>query len=442
MSFFNQHLEFKDNFDKNFNQALPKLKSILSEMLKKFYALYQNDKIVHFLNIDNEILKFFDTNFMTLSKFVKEINPFYCEALTIDLTQEGQMIISSSDVVFKNRDSNFIFFRQHIPSFKIYIKSKYEIFIGRNYNGKFNFYEASLSDVSRICKNSPIIHEFFNIYFAYLVRSNLHLKDIQLDLLNNPTIIKSPFKFSLLENFVNKKEFFVTKYPKEVFLNSVNKHSLFATYIILKIKKYIPKPYLEDIINFISKADLEKITDSKGISLAKDVLYKYLCSKIASNKENYKSVIRDYVDMALEQKEEVNLKIRSLKRIEAEHDRLVLNIEEKYLPDVKINADNPFLRLKFPDDIKMLTTKQEIVEEGVANRNCVATYINQVNAKESFICSLRKNNRRYTIEVKLQRNKFYLSQISGISNSPAPNEVIEYVNSAILANNKTVKQIR
>ncbi len=95
--------------------------------------------------------------------------------------------------------------------------------------------------------------------------------------------------------------------------------------------------------------------------------------------------------------------------------------------------------LKLPSDIKMLTTKQEMVEEGVINHNCVASYIKNVNANRCFICSLRRDNERYTIEIRRSKNKFCLAQIKGFSNSEAPSEIIEYVNSAILANNKTVR---
>ncbi|HDX6242645.1 TPA: PcfJ domain-containing protein, partial [Campylobacter fetus subsp. venerealis] len=157
---------------------------------------------------------------------------------------------------------------------------------------------------------------------------------------------------------------------------------------------------------------------------------------------NAEGIIRDYVNMATTQEGNINLKIKSFKRLRAEHDRLMLNIRIEKAPEVKISDENSFLKLKLPCDIKMLTTKKEIVEESIANHNCVASYIQRVNAQKCFICSLRRDNERYTIEIRRQRNKFYLAQIKGFSNSEPPNEIVEYVNNAILANNKRTQQIQ
>ena len=146
--------------------------------------------------------------------------------------------------------------------------------------------------------------------------------------------------------------------------------------------------------------------------------------------------------MAFIQKEDVNLKIKSFKRLKAEHDRLMLKITTKKLPEVKVSDKSQFLKLKLPKDIKMLMTKKEIVEEGIINHNCVASYINKVNAQKCIICSLRKGNKRYTIEIGQQRNEFCLIQIRGLFNTKPPDEVIEYVNNVILANNKKIQQIQ
>lgn len=439
MPFFNQHLELKAEFDRNIDiLGLSKFRSALDELSKKFYALYYTDSLVHFLNIDSEALEFFDTNFSKLSKFIKEIKPIECEALSIDISSKNEMIISSSSVTFQNKESKFIFLRSSIYKSKIYIKDNYTIFIGGEYKGKFCFYEATLNNISTICYKSATMREFFNIYFSYLSKLHLPLKDIKLDFERDPLYIKSPFKFSSLENFINKKELFVKKYPKENFLNATNKSTLSASYLVLKTKKHIPQSHYQEIINFILRTSPKISTNHQASLLVGKILKSYLCFKIQSDEKSKNQIIYDYVNMALEQGENVNLKIKSFKRIKAEHDRLMLNIELERAPEVRLNKDNPFLRLKLPSDIKMLTTKQEMVEEGVINHNCVASYIENVNANRCFICSLRRDNERYTIEIRRSKNKFCLAQIKGFSNSEAPSEIIEYVNSAILANNKTV----
>ncbi|OCR87745.1 hypothetical protein CFT12S00416_07925 [Campylobacter fetus subsp. testudinum] len=434
MPFFNKHLEFQAGFDKNILANYPEFISIIQKMRRKFYPLYQDENCIHLLNANKKLIKTLDTNYDVLHKFIKEIRPIKCEALSIFI-KENELVISTFPVTFINSTNKFIFLKQSKSKLKFYIKDKYSIFISNEYKGKFGFYEANLNSISKICQRSILMHYFFDIYFLHLVKSHPQLKDIQIDFKNDPISIKSPFKFSSLEKFINKKLFFINKYPKEIFLNSVNQNSLHTTYMILKIKKYIPAPYFNEITNFVLQNFNKFIISSfsKPKDFAKEILTKYLLSKIfvESKLGDYRDIIYDYVDMALEQKESINLKIKSFRRIKAEHDRLMLNTEIKYVPEVKISDENPFLTLKLPKDIKMLTTKKEIVEEGIANRNCVASYIKKINDKKCFICSLRRNDKRYTIEIGRQRNKFYLAQISGLSNSPAPNAVVEYVNNAI-----------
>ena len=448
MPFFNQHLEFKVDFDTNFNIGLSNLRPVLNDLFQKFYTLYYSSNVVHFLNIDDEILKFLDMNFITLSKFVKQIKPIKYEALTIELLLDGQMIVSSSNIIFQNKNDKFIFIKKTNPKLKIYIKDKYAIFIGGMHKNRFNFFEATLSSISKICENSVMMREFFYIYFAFLSKLHRPLKDIELDFIKSSIGIKSPFKFSSLENFLNKKELFISKYPKETFLNSVNKNSLCITYAFLKMKKYIPAPYFEVIANFALQNSNKFNWCNKYIDLAQEILAKYLLSKIVvENKykdeiDDYRDIFYDYIEMAFIQKEDVNLKIKSFKRLKAEHDRLMLKITTKKLPEVKVSDKSQFLKLKLPKDIKMLMTKKEIVEEGIINHNCVASYINKVNAQKCIICSLRKGDKRYTIEIGQQRNEFCLIQIRGLFNTKPPDEVIEYVNNVILANNKKIQQIQ
>lgn len=149
MSFFNQHLEFKVDFDKNFDLYSSSFRPILDELFQKYYPLYQSSSVIHLLNIDDETIKFLDANSSSLIKIAKEIRPIKCEALTISInSNENKIVVFTSNVTFCNKDNNFIFIRQTKSKLRFHIKDKYEIFINNEFKGKYVFLEATLDIIS------------------------------------------------------------------------------------------------------------------------------------------------------------------------------------------------------------------------------------------------------------------------------------------------------
>lgn len=71
MSFFNQNLKFKNDFESKIDLDFTFFKPIFYELKSKFYTLYSDDG-VHFLDIDIEFLNFLNTNADKLLKFTKK----------------------------------------------------------------------------------------------------------------------------------------------------------------------------------------------------------------------------------------------------------------------------------------------------------------------------------------------------------------------------------
>ena len=128
-----------------------------------------------------------------------------------------------------------------------------------------------------------------------------------------------------------------------------------------------------------------------------------------------------------------NLDIATTKKLYKEHDRIaeVQRMEEYKKMDLKIKPSNPFLQLELPPEFKMLETKEEFLNEGKENNNCVFSYIPAVNKERCIIYTTLYKNKKYTIEFGKKKTKFTLEQIKGYSNSSAPKELIKYIGECI-----------
>ena len=135
--------------------------------------------------------------------------------------------------------------------------------------------------------------------------------------------------------------------------------------------------------------------------------------------------------------ESFNLNIKSFKRLQAEHDALIQLINKRRYErkEIKLKKNNPYLRFKCPGDISFLSTVEQIVNEGEIQRNCVASYIDQVNAGNCGIFSLIKDEKRYTIRLRYINKQFVLDEIKGYANTQPEQEIIDYIQTIIDDNN-------
>lgn len=83
------------------------------------------------------------------------------------------------------------------------------------------------------------------------------------------------------------------------------------------------------------------------------------------------------------------------------------------------------------DEFEEIRTRKRIVEEGFVQRNCVASYAEYINHDEcaiySFISPL--DHKRYTLEFRMRKGKYYLRQAHCQYNKGCPNSVIKYIQS-------------
>lgn len=136
-----------------------------------------------------------------------------------------------------------------------------------------------------------------------------------------------------------------------------------------------------------------------------------------------KTIVEDAIRMALQLKIPIKLRFRSLVTFMDWHDELVCIERVKGVPVVRIPKDSVFKKLILPENCVRLTTRKQIVEEGVFQKNCVAGYAKKINADTCSIWSMHKDDGSHiTIEICRRFNNFYIKQMLGYSNSKVSDE--------------------
>ena len=87
-------------------------------------------------------------------------------------------------------------------------------------------------------------------------------------------------------------------------------------------------------------------------------------------------------------------------------------------------------------NIKRLETKGEFYSEGRNQRNCVFSYIPEVNKGNCMIYTMLKDDKKYTVEIRKNKNGYFIHQLKGFANSEAPIEVETYLKNVINENNE------
>lgn len=93
--------------------------------------------------------------------------------------------------------------------------------------------------------------------------------------------------------------------------------------------------------------------------------------------------------------------------------------------------NSKFKNVNLPENFEHIKTKKRLILESQIQRHCVATYTYLINEDKCSIYSTIYKDKRYTIEIRKSRNKYYIAHIKGMFNSDAPTELIELINSKL-----------
>lgn len=282
------------------------------------------------------------------------------------------------------------------------------------------FFPANLKSICKINTDVSIaILQYYSI-------KNPFWKDIIRDYVKG--LCFCPIPLDLIWESHTKKQLFEKK-DKVILYNSINRYSTYSAYLLSKAFKYIdPKEFSKlKILND------EKINKCNSIN---SLFYKFYKETLQTNNNddyNYDNYyIEDYCSMVIKMKKKFNMKMKSIKRLIEEHNKLSLEYKIKFVKTIKIPKDSIFKKLKLPPKYKLIKTKKALIEEGILNDNCVASYDTKINKGQCAIYTTFYENKRYTIEIKAKKKKgkyiFYTNQLFGKSNTIAPKELHQELN--------------
>ena len=147
-----------------------------------------------------------------------------------------------------------------------------------------------------------------------------------------------------------------------------------------------------------------------------------------------KQIIRDALKMDVQMRRKSSLTYRSARAIYEWHEHCSITIRSRALPTVKIPKNSKFRELKMPKNCVRLKSRKEFLEEAEYQNNCVASYIEDVNADVASIWSLRKEDgTRETIDIRWHEGDyrragyFYVNQMHGYDNCKCTKESLRCV---------------
>lgn len=284
-------------------------------------------------------------------------------------------------------------------------------------------------------------HETYKLFFSAYFRSvNTNLmRDLYKEFSECPCNINVPIKISDIPFAYNKKMLLENK--KVPVYKKFNSFPLAYSYSLVKAQKYIKE---NEFTKFFQSEPfgMEGKIYEKG--RVKEFFITYFYKKLGFERGKKPGVIADYIRIVLLLKTTVNLNINSFKQLVREHDKLVDKLFEKSRKTRKnakflLEEDNPFLYIKVPQKIKRIKNPEELFEEGVINKNCVYSYLDEINRGNCMIYTTTIDNKRYTIELIKKRKTFIFNQIKGICNSEPTDTVVDIIYNGFVGVNPDYK---
>lgn len=336
---------------------------------------------------------------------------------------------------FKINDKNFVLF--YFGRQPRYVSNKSALFLRPIHNFNCNSNKDYQNYLYSINRRLVSIHQKTKIYNdSNFVKTALDLQNVENKLMFNTKNIDE-----LLNKVVKNKPV-----PK-ILIDKFKKSELVYLYTMInyeevdKIIKYLydnPKLYMEEsgtLKNCMRDVILDYLY-SRFLPINSDSLDR---KDLYQNME--RSTIIDYMRMCETQKIKLNLKIKSFKRLEQEHDNLSFNISAKNIPDIKVNKKYPKIKSEGNFEIEQIVDKKRLLVESEIQKHCVKTYASSINAGRCCIYSfldLRTKN-RYTLEVQkkydITKNLlFILNQIRGKFNSNPSGEILFEIYGILIRN--------
>lgn len=258
---------------------------------------------------------------------------------------------------------------------------------------------------------------FFRI-FNLLAEKMYIWKDILSDLNEVPEIEEETCPYLSFNNICkshNRKELLQRTFKREI-PDSFNKKNLLVSYSILSAVKKFPGIDEKRLFSLTLNDFGESFDENSA-------LYRYYY-KVFEGQSPAFDILSDYLRLCTELGRVPDLNFKSYKALKRRHDEYA---EEQWVMaagEIKIYKNNPFNKLRLPEKYERITTIERLVEEGRTQHNCVALYARDIEGGYCGIYSLLEDNKRYTIEILIDDNKYIINQFYGAYNKEAPQSLV------------------
>lgn len=445
--FIEEKTKEKEEFLKNIEKHMPFFLNPFMQLEKEYFIQYINSEWAFVIDCDKNFLNALNKIYNDTKDYIGMIMTKNVKVLCVIL-EFSDNLNNQNTINLSYKEANLFrngFKFQSSPYKSIEISGLNNIQIKTIREQKVFRYEMRLNDLVKFSseQNQALFKLFKNI-FKENEHKSLILKDIISDMGKSIESINAPIPIGMLFDVFNKRMLFETKFNKSDFSKNTNKLSIYENYVHHFLKRKLDQEVFKKIENeirnvLIFSPQLAKISFN-GKFFTLKFLEEFLKLRIfgyGTIEREQLNIFNDYISMKKNIGEPFNLNIKSFKRLQAEHDALIQLINKRRYEkkEIKLKKNNPYLHFKCPEDISFLSTVEQITNEGEIQRNCVASYIDQVNAGNCGIFSLIKDEKRYTIRLRYINKQFVLDEIKGYANTQPEQEIIDYIQTIIDNNN-------
>lgn len=237
-----------------------------------------------------------------------------------------------------------------------------------------------------------------------------------------------------LDKKFNKLDYFQSAFPDIAFPKTANKMNCYELYAIGCAEKYIEPEQTGLLFEKDYRIDkVQDFTPSKrrckeiGKNYIKSILKQKVTEEVLYEFDFF---IDDYVEMAMELKEKIDIKAGK-KKIRKLHDEYAERLlKKKHRGKIKIQ-ETPLKYLKLPKEFILLDAPGALCQEQKRQHNCVSSYIGRIEKGSCIIYSADINGEHVTIEIRYRKTRgkytFIVPQCLKMWNECCSEETLKYV---------------
>lgn len=260
------------------------------------------------------------------------------------------------------------------------------------------FFAISICDTEEDKNNAYSVIDFLcKKYNTYI------FKDLYCDFLQSGGLLL-PLLITETAQYRTKQELFDNHYHMPI-NGDWNRKNVNLTYLILKLKPRMTDEAFARAMQCKNAPKIKKVGKRRYIMTY--ILYEALYGISAGNFHGDGLLS----DALYEEYQNKKIKLLPENQTINEHNARQVNHKAKTVK-FRIKKDTKFKKLikNMPENYELIKTPKRLVNEGILQKNCVASYAGKINSDGCMIYSVVFENVRHTIEIVQVNNKYKVAQ--------------------------------